>query len=456
VNPNADTLLKHAPDGYLRQWLSRLTWTRKLHPGQVAPDSDWRGWVVQAGRGFGKTQTGCRDVITHCLDYDHFRYGIVAPTLGDARDICLEGETGVITMLTTGNDNLPGLGLEEGVDFTYNRSRLEVVFANESHIKGYGSEKPDRLRGPQHHRLWFEELASFRDAWKGDALQTTFNNAILGLRLKGKGPTQFIVTTTPRMLKLMTDLVERPGVVVTRGTTFDNLDNLAPEFAAAILAYQGTHLGLQELSGEIITENPDALWRWAWIENTRLANVPVCLRIVIGVDPSGGAAEIGIVGAGEIASPCPCGLEDERGSHYAVLADASLRSSPEGWAGATAALYEELEADSIAAEKNYGGDMVESTIRNADASLPVKMVNASRGKQVRAEPIVLMYEQGRVHHIGGFPGLESEQTTWVPDSPWSPNRLDALVWAITQLSGSGPQIRRAKAPSAAPLVPHHR
>jgi phage terminase large subunit-like protein len=456
VNPAAETLIKHAPEPYLARWVSRLRWHRRKHPGQVQPEGEWRGWVVQAGRGFGKTLVGAFDTIEHCIDFDHFRYGIISPTLGDTREICLEGETGVITMLTTGNDNLPGLGFEEGVDFTYNRSRLEVEFANGSHVKGYGAEKPDRLRGPQHHRLWFEELASYPDAWKGDALQTAFNNAMLGLRLKGKGPTQYIVTTTPRPLKLMLDLVERPGVRITRGSTFDNLANLSEEFATTVLAYQGTHLGLQELSGEIITENPDALWRWAWIESARFAEAPDCDRIVIGVDPSGGAAEIGIVAAGEISSPCPCGKQDERGSHYAVLADRSLRSSPEGWAGATALLFDELEADSIAAEKNYGGDMVESTLRNADASLPVRMVQASRGKAVRAEPIVLMYEQGRVHHVGGFPELESEQTSWVPGSPWSPNRLDALVWAITQISGGGPQTRTAKAPSSRPLVPRGR
>ncbi len=456
MNPAADVLLTHAPPGYKRTWIARSAWRNLMHPGQAPPGGEWRGWVVQAGRGFGKTLVGSFDVIEHCLDYSDYRYGIIAPTLGDARAVCLEGETGIIALLTGGNAQVVGMGFEEGVDFTYNRSLLEIHFANGSQVKAYGSERPDRLRGPQHHRLWFEEAASFGDAWKGDALQTTFNNALLGLRLLGKGPTQYIVTTTPRPLKLMVELVEREGVRVTRGTTFDNLANLSDEFAAAILAYQGTHLGLQELSGEIITEHPDALWRWAWIDTTRLEQIPECTRITIGVDPSGGAAEIGIVGAGEIRSPCPCGAEDAGGPHYAVLADVSLRSSPEGWAGATANLYQDLEADVIVAERNFGGDMVRSTIENADSSLPVRLVNASRGKAIRAEPIVLMYEKGRVHHVGALPLLESEQTSWVPGSAWSPNRLDAMVWAITALAGVGPQTRTATPPRQGSLVPKHR
>jgi phage terminase large subunit-like protein len=449
----AGVLLDHAPPEVKRRWLHQVRWALARHPFQVPPAGGWQGWVLQSGRGAGKTLTGANDVAESCLEHPGYRYGIVAPTLGDARDTCVEGETGVLAVLTDGNEHVPGMGLAEGRDFEWNRSLLELSFANGSHVKCFGTEKPDRLRGPQHHRLWFEELASFKDAWRGDVLHTAFNNAMLGLRLTGKGPTQYVVTTTPRPLKLMVDLVARPGVVVTRGTTYDNLANLSEEFAATVLAYAGTHLGLQELHGEIVTEDPDALWRWAWIDPHRLDEAPACEQVVVGVDPSGGAAEVGVVGAGRIASPCPCGTEDAAGPHFAVLADRSLRSSPEGWAGAVDDLYADLEADSVAAERNYGGDMVESTLRNANDALPVRMVNASRGKAVRAEPVVLMYEKGRVHHVGGFPELESEMTSWVPGSPWSPNRLDALVWSITELTGSGPQTRRARAPGSRSLVP---
>lgn len=430
----SDILLDHAPPEVKRRWLHRVRWALARHPYQVPPEGDWRGWMLQAGRGAGKTLTGADDAIEHSLHYPRYRYGIVAPTLGDAREIVMEGETGLLNVLTNGTPQMPGLGLAEGTDFTYNRTRLEIDFPNKSHIKAYGSEKPDRLRGPQHHRLWFEELASFKDAYKGDGLQTTFNNALLGLRLKGFGPTRYIVTTTPRPVKLIADLAARENVVVSRGSTYDNLDNLDPEFAAEILRYEGTHLGRQELLGEIITQVPGALWQWSWINTYRLAEVPEMVRIVVGVDPSGGSDEIGIVAAGKIQSPCPCGDQNERGPHYAVLADASLEASPEQWSATAINLYQTLKADRIIAERNFGGEMVESTMRAANRHVPVKVIHASRGKAQRAEPVSAVYEQGRVHHVDGFLHLESEMTSWVPgESDWSPNRIDALVWAMNEL-----------------------
>jgi phage terminase large subunit-like protein len=454
MNPAATILLDHAPPEFKALWRTRVAWRKTMHQGQVSPAGDWLGWVVQAGRGFGKTLVGSFDVIEHSLDYDHYRYGVIAPTLGDVRATCYEGETGILTLMTIGNEQIPGMGLQEDRDFTYNRSRLEIEFPNGSHIKGFGAEKPDRLRGPQHHRVWFEEAASYKDAWKGDSLNTAFNNALLGLRLKGKGPTQYIVTTTPRPLRLMTELVEKEGVEITRGSTHDNLANLSTQFAQALLVYEGTHLGRQELSGEIITEDPRALWRWDWIEPHRLDEAPDMVQIAVGVDPSGGADEVGIVTAGRIASPCPCGLEDNTGAHYAVLDDVSGRYSPEGWAAATGRTYRDHEADIIAAEQNYGGQMVEATIRNHDISLPVKMVVASRGKQVRAEPIALLYEKGRVHHVGAFPALESQYTTWVPgETPWSPNRLDAAVWALTYVSTGPIGARTIRMPSGKVFSP---
>lgn len=447
MNEASSILLDHAPPQYKARWRAKLAWRDTMHPGQVPPKTEWNGWVVQAGRGFGKTLVGSFDVIEHSLDHDHYRYGVIAPTLGDARATCFEGETGIVTMLTIGNDNVPGLGLVEGSDFSYNRSLLELDLPNGSHIKGFGAEKPDRLRGPQHHRLWFEEAATYKDAWKGDALNTAFNNAMLGLRLGGRGPTQYIVTTTPRPLKLMKDLLAKANVAVTRGSTFDNLSNLSAQFAEAILAYQGTHLGRQELEGEIITEDPGALWRWAWIEPNRLEEVPTLFRVGVGIDPSGGAGEVGVIVAGAVASPCPCGKEEDNAGHFAVVGDSSGLYSPEGWAAAAANEYHAFTADAIVAERNFGGDMVESTLRNHDPSLPVRGVIASRGKAVRAEPIALLYEKNRVHHVGAFPTTESELTTWVPnESSWSPNRLDALVWALTYANAEIFSERRVRRP----------
>lgn len=444
MTPDLDVLLSHAPPEVKRRWITRIRWRQQFHPGQIKPaGDDWSGWVVQAGRGFGKTAIGSIDVAEACIDYPGLRYGIIAPTLPDVRNVCLEGDTGLLRILTDGTTTMPGLGLVEDEDFKYNRTLMQVQFTNGSIVSTYSAEVPDRLRGPQHHRLWFDETATFTDAWKGDVLGSTFNNAMLGLRLTGKGPTRFLITTTPRPLKLMTELVERDDVRVTRGSTYDNIENLSPEFARAILKYEGTHLGRQELMGEIVTQHPDALWRLPWIDSNRLGLIPPLQRIVVGVDPSGGTDEVGIVIVGRIATPCPCGKEDERGAHYAVLDDRSMSASPEAWAQQVANSYDVWQADRIVAERNFGGDMVESTIRNAAQGLPVKQVTASRGKAVRAEPIAAVYEQNRVHHVGAFPELEGELTSWVPyESGWSPNRLDAMVWGFSEImdTAGGPRI----------------
>lgn len=417
----ARVLLDHTPDTFNRLWAARLGWRLSMHHYQCQPVGEWRGWMLQGGRGTGKTLTGAWDANEFCLDNPGARYGVIAPTFGDARDICVEGETGIKIVA----DRM-------GLDYDWNRSLGEFIFANGSRIDLYSAEKPDRLRGPQHHRLWFEELASFKDAHKGDALQTTFNNALLGLRLKGFGPTRYLVTTTPRRVALIQDLIDRANVRVTRGTTYDNLDNLDAEYREEIMRYEGTHLGRQELLGELIAAVEGAFWTLPMIDQAHKwqpDTLPDFRRTVTGVDPSGGADVIGIVTAGVIQG-CPCGFAPDKQPHYGVTHDHSLKASPEVWA--TQALR--AEADVIAAEANYGGDMVVSTIRTADKAAPVKKVNASRGKLVRAEPISLLYEQGRVHHFGSFPAMEDEMTTYVAGEPWSPNRLDALVWAMTELT----------------------
>lgn len=243
-------LLDHAPPDFERMWAARLAWRLSMHRGQAPPPGDWTGWFIQAGRGFGKTLVGSFDCAENCLDTPRLRYGIIAPTLGDVRDTCLEGETGLINVLTEGTDTYMGMGLVEGKDFDYNRSLLEVTFQNGAHVKGFGTEKPDRLRGPQHHRLWFEELAAYKDAKEGDALNTAFNNAMLGLRLGTDS--RWIGTSTPRYNQLVLDITEKTNVKVTRGTTYDNLGNLSQTFIDAIMVYEGTPLERQELLGEIV------------------------------------------------------------------------------------------------------------------------------------------------------------------------------------------------------------
>lgn len=378
--------------------------------------------MLKAGRGAGKTRTGAQDAVEHCLDNPGHRYAVVAPTQGDVRATCFEGDSGIIGVLS-----------RMGVEYDWQKSVLELHLSNGSILMGYSAEKPDRLRGPQFHRAWCDELAAWRDAHLGDALNTTFNNLNMGLRLGAD--VRMVITTTPKRVALVRELLERSDFVVTNGTTYDNIRNLAPNFAEAILRYEGTSIGRQELLGELIEDVEGALWKLAMIDRDRwLWDIPNFRRVVIGVDPSGGVAEIGIIAAGLIVPPCPCGQRLDQ-PHYGILDDASLHGSPEVWGRAVNNCGRRWDADLIVGEANYGGQMVESTIKagGQDDRLPYEPVTASRGKEIRAEPISRIYEQGRVHHLGAFQALEDEMTTWVQGDR-SPNRLDAMVWAMTQLS----------------------
>lgn len=381
------------------------TWAR---PEQLTPPGDWRVWLILAGRGWGKTKTGAEDVKAYGLAHPHSRIGIVAPTFADARDTCVEGESGLLSCL-------PPPAVAKWV-----RSLGELVLTNGTRYKAFSADEPERLRGPQHHRLWFDEMG----AWKYP--QETYDMAMFGLRL-GMNP-QVVITTTPRPIPLVKGLVARAGrdVVLTRRSTYDNRDNLAPAFFDQIIArYENTRLGRQELLAELLEDTPGALWQRDLIERLRLAKAPELARVVVGVDPaitSGeDSDETGIVGAGLGAD-----------GHGYVLDDASLRGSPSQWATAAVAMYHRLKADRIVAEANQGGEMVEHTIHTVDPHVPVTLVHASRGKYTRAEPVAALYEQGRVHHVGCYPALEDEFCGWTPGDA-SPNHLDAAVWALTDL-----------------------
>ena len=364
-----------------------------------------------AGRGAGKTRTAAEWLAWKAISNEGTRWAIVAPTHADARDTCVEGESGILNILK-----------EFGVLKDYNRSISEIFLTNRSRIKLFSGEEPDRLRGPQFHGGWFDELAAFKrpDAW--DQYQ-------FGARL-GQHP-QTIVTTTPRPTKLIKDLVDRKGVHVVRGSTFDNAKNLAPSALAELkLRYENTRLGRQELYGEILDTVEGALWTREMIERARVTDIPPLIRIVVAIDPAvtnnANSDETGIVAAGITSD-----------NHYYVLSDKSLKASPDAWARQAVNLYHDLGADKIIAETNNGGDMVTLLIKQVDHSAPVKKVTATRGKQLRAEPISSLYEQGRVHHHGYFAELETQMCEWTPISSESPDRLDALVWAITELnSGS--------------------
>ena len=310
---------------------------------------------------------------------------------------------------------------EYGVLEDYNRSIGEIVLTNKSRIKLYSGEEPNRLRGPQFHGGWFDELAAFKyaDAW--DQYQ-------FALRLGDKPQT--VVTTTPRPTKLIRELSTRDGVKIVRGSTFENAANLAETALAELrLRYEGTRLGRQELYGEIIQDVEGALWTRATLDNNRERETPPLVRIVVAIDPavtSGeGSDETGIVVAGVSGD-----------GHYYVLEDVSTRTTPDGWARRAVDAYKRWGADRIIGETNNGGDMIEALLRQVDPMVAYSKVTATRGKAVRAEPIAALYEQNRAHHVGSFPELEDQLCNWTIDSKESPDRMDAMVWALTELTTS--------------------
>ena len=341
------------------------------------------------------------------------RWAVVAATSADITDTCFEGESGIISVL-----NRYGIYDEN----SYNRTRSAYKLPNGSRIKGFSAEKPDRLRGPQHHGAWCDELAAwqYEDSW---------NQLQFGLRL-GLHP-QVVVTTTPRPTKLIKSLLKSDSTIVTRGSSFDNAENLSK---TALLEmqnrYANTRLGRQELYGEVLDDNPGALWTRARIESARIKSeqLPSLIRVVVGIDPavtSGDDSDsTGIIVAGIAAD-----------NNYYVLADETIKASPQEWATQAATAFDAWKADRIIAEVNNGGDLVLHLLSSVRPNIPVKKVTASRGKAVRAEPISALYEQGRVHHVGYFSELEEQMCEWEPGiSTKSPDRMDALVWALTELS----------------------
>lgn len=393
-------------------------WCMSARPDQVPPDTAWSVWLILTGRGWGKNRTASEWVHDEVNAGRARRVALVARTVPDVRDTVVEGESGILATAKPWNP------------VTWEPSKRRLTWASGAIATTYSADKPDQLRGPQHDLALADELASWRylDAW---------DQLMFGLRL-GPNP-RVCAITTPRPIKLIRDLIKDPSTSVVRGRTYDNLDNLAPLFKQTILTrYEGTRKGRQELDGELLDDAPGALWKRDNVDRYRVADAPGLVTIVIGVDPSGSddsnkdADECGIVAAGV----------DSRG-HVYVLDDATVQASPAGWGRAVVTVYSATGANRVVAEANYGGEMVRTVLRSvrdsADrpvgASLPVRLVHASRGKRVRAEPVSSLYEQGRVHHVGSLPELEDELCTWEPDAGHrSPNRLDALVWAVSELA----------------------
>ncbi len=422
----------------VEEWVMRIRsdWRFIARPKQLAPPQPWDYWFIRAGRGFGKTLSGAQWTKEKAGEYPGCRIALVAPTLADVRVTMVEGETGLLSVL-------PEYALRGGTrDSAWNRTTCELFLANNSYLKGFSSETPNRLRGPQHHYAWGEEVSSWEDAKLGDALETTFSNLKLGLRL-GAHP-QAVFTSTPKANKLTKDVLklEPPILAVTAGSSYENRDNLSEAWWKTVVQpYEGTRLARQEIMAELLEDVEGALWSQAQLDALRVTEAPALQRIVVAIDPNMSSEEAandaGVIVAGR-------GHYDRQAY---VLADQTItRGGPRAWARAAVDAYHEHKADRIIAEKNAGGEMVELTIHTVDAAVPVKLVNASRGKRTRAEPVASLYEGDeekgnppRCHHVGNFPELEEQMCTWTPDAD-SPDRMDALVWALTELmlDGGGP------------------
>lgn len=357
-----------------------------------------------AGRGFGKTRTGAEWVRMRVAAGSN-RIALVAPIASDARDVMVEGESGLLSVFPPHERPL------------YEPSKRRVTFANGAIATTYSADEPDRLRGPQHSDAWCDEIGAWR-------YPETWDMLMFGLRL-GNDP-RCVATTTPKPTRIVRDLVAQPNTAITRGSTYENKDNLAPAFIDQIVRrYEGTRLGRQELAGELLLDNPGALWQLAMFDERKVA--PDLTRVVVAVDPAASSNEdsdeTGIIVAAQ-------GVDKD----WYVLADRSCRLPPDGWARRAVAAYDEFGADRIVAEVNNGGDMVESVLRTVRPTIPYTKVHASRGKAIRAEPIAALYAQRRVWHTQPFPELEDQCINWTPDSGTSPDRLDALVWCLTELN----------------------
>ena len=398
-------LTKQQARDLLYNW--RGFWAR---PNQVRPPGDWRYWLVQAGRGFGKTRTGA-ECVREWINEGHRRIALVGPTAYDARHTMVEGESGLLSIYP--HDQRPH----------YNPSIREIRWSNGAMATLYSADEPDRLRGPQHDCGWCDEISSYRypEAW---------DNLLFGLRL-GSDP-RIVITTTPKPVKLVKDIASDPHTIVTRASTYDNRANLPPAFFTSIIAkYEGTRIGRQELMGELLEDVPGALWTRGMIDAARITLSEVrwdlVTRVVVAIDPavssSATSDETGIVV-----------VALTRSGHVLVLDDLSCRETPLGWARIAVAAYKSRGADRIVGEVNNGGDLVEANIRAVAPEVAFRAVRASRGKAIRAEPVAALYEQGRVHHVGSLATLEDQQCSWTPQgNERSPDRLDALVWGVAEL-----------------------
>jgi phage terminase large subunit-like protein len=423
--------------GKLKQDLSEFTaeelrlilshwplWARddQLPPATTEAGDAWRVWLILGGRGAGKTRAGAEWIAAKAAGRAQDgspaakRIALVGETLGDVRRVMIEGVSGLLEICAPGEQPC------------FEPSKGQVTFASGAIAQVFSAEDPDSLRGPQFDAAWCDEVAKWRHP------QRTWDMLQFALRL-GEAP-QMVATTTPRATPFLKRLIADAGTVTTRAATADNADNLAPSFVQEMTRrYAGTALGRQELFGEIVDDTSGALWRRDWIEAQRLTAAPELGSIVVAVDPpvtsTATSDACGIVVAGRGA--------DGRGY---VLADRTLQGrEPQVWARAVIAAYREFLADRVVAEVNQGGDLVTTVLRQIDENVAVRTVRATRGKWLRAEPVATLYAEGRVAHVGAFEALEDQMCAFGADGlakGRSPDRLDALVWALTDLMVDAP------------------
>ena len=424
--------IRSLPEAKRHEFLNSLTdleaslllydWSVWARPAQTAPKGDWVHWLILAGRGFGKTRTGA-EWVRYLVETGQARHiALVAPTAADARATMVEGESGLLAISPPWFRPI------------YEPSKRQLKWPNGAKATTFSADEPERLRGPQHDAAWMDELCAWR--YPDEA----FDMLMFGLRLGAMPRT--CITTTPKPTPLIKRLVASRDVSVTKGTTYDNLVNLAPTFKKSVVdRYEGTRLGRQELNAEILEDVAGALWSRDMIEKRRLSVDPFKFmtdmdKIIVAVDPP--------TTSGPSADECGLIVAARRGDGFYVLADRSGRMSPLEWAKAAVTAYTDFQADKVVAEVNQGGDMVVTLLQQVNPNVPVKKLTATRGKIARAEPIAALYEQGKVAHIGCHQALEDQMCSYTgagsnksansAAGARSPDRLDALVWALSELT----------------------
>lgn len=419
--------IQQLPDQQVEDLL--YDWKSWARPEQLEPPGlDWNIWLYLAGRGAGKTKTGAEWIKERVASGNARFIALVSQSAGDARDVMVEGESGILSVYP--DKKKP----------KYEPSKRRIVWSNGAQATIYTAEDPDQLRGPSHDTAWVDEIAAFRH------VERLWSNLMFGLRL---GDSKCFISTTPRPIQFIKNLIIRSinldankelrtktvfppdrirDIYVTKGSTYDNKENLSHVFLNQIITqYEGTRLGRQELQAEILEDIEGALWNRDTLDKNRVDSVKLedLTKIVVALDPTvstaENATETGMIVMGK----------HKDGDGY-MLADHSLTASPDGWARAAVNAYHQWEADRIIAEKNNGGEMVSLTINTVDKTIPVHLVWASRGKMTRAEPVAALDEQGKLHLVGIYPKLEDELCTYDGEGN-SPNRLDAYVWAATEL-----------------------